>query len=165
MSAGASVLVAVTVKTDPATAFTLFTRDVDMWWRRGPIFRFGRAGRLAFEQGPDGRHEGGRFVERYEDGGCHEVGRILAWEPGRRLMFSWRGTNYAPEETTEVEVRFLPSGDHTRVRVEHRGWQALAPDHPARHGLNDLPFLNNQGGWWRTQLDSLAHTVAGNRVS
>jgi hypothetical protein len=37
-TAGASdhVTVTVTVAVDPAEAFLLFTRDINLWWRRGP---------------------------------------------------------------------------------------------------------------------------------
>ena len=31
---GAAVMVAVTVPADPASAFTLFTRDIGRWWGR-----------------------------------------------------------------------------------------------------------------------------------
>lgn len=52
--------------------------------------------------------EGGRLVEVYTDGagGAFEVGRVLAWKPGDRLVFEWRGNNFEPGLVTEVEVRF-----------------------------------------------------------
>ena len=52
--------------------------------------------------------EGGRLLEVYTDeaGGAFEVGRVLAWKPGDRLVFEWRGNNFEPGLVTEVEVRF-----------------------------------------------------------
>ena len=35
-----------------------------------------------------------------------EIGRIRAWEPPRRLVFGWRQATFAPDQDTEVEVRF-----------------------------------------------------------
>lgn len=147
-------MVAVTVAADPATAFDLFTQEVDSWWRRGPKYRFRgkKHGILRFEPGV-----GGRLVEVYDEaaGDLFEVGKILAWEPGARLCFEWHASNYRPGQVTVVEVRFIESASGTRVVVEHRGWESLPADHPARHGLDETPFLASMAGWWQEQLDSL----------
>jgi uncharacterized protein YndB with AHSA1/START domain len=149
-------MVAVTVAADPATAFDLFTRDVDAWWRHGPKYRFrGRkAGVMRFDPGP-----GGRLVEIYDEaaGDLHEVGKILEWRPPSLLIFEWRASNYRPGQATVVEVRFIAAENGTRVVVEHRGWEALPAGHPARHGMDDVPFLHSMAGWWQEQLASLAN--------
>jgi uncharacterized protein YndB with AHSA1/START domain len=150
----AKVMVAVSVVADPATAFDIFTQEVDTWWRRGPKYRFRgrRHGTLRFEPGV-----GGRLVEVYDEaaGDLFEVGKILDWEPGTRLRFEWRAPNYRAGQVTVVEVRFIATAAGTRVVVEHSGWETLPGDHPARHGLDDTPFLQSMGGWWREQLASL----------
>src|SRR5690606_13054071 len=81
------VRVTTVVPVDPATAFALFTEEVDAWWRRGPRYRFGD-GTMRFEPPPRGR-----LVEVYDEaaGDLHVVGEVSAWEPGRRLAFAWRG--------------------------------------------------------------------------
>ncbi len=156
------VRVAVFVPLAPAAAFALFTGDVDLWWRRGPRFRFapGREGSgdgvLRFEGG-----EGGRLVQDLGDGAePFLIGRVLAWEPGARLAFEWRASNFAPGEVTEVEVRFEPFGEGTRVALEHRGFAALRADHPVRHGQADRAFTDRMGMWWGDLLTSLRERAA-----
>jgi uncharacterized protein YndB with AHSA1/START domain len=155
----AKVMVAVTVAAAPDVAFDIFTREVDAWWRHGPKYRFRgkRSGTMRFEPGT-----GGRLVEIYDEsaGDLYVVGNVLAWVPGARLVFEWHGPNYRPGQVTIVEVRFTRSGDGTRVVVEHRGWESLPGDHPARHGLDDTPFLKSMGGWWQEQLASFEHRSA-----
>ncbi|HVJ53314.1 MAG TPA: SRPBCC domain-containing protein [Aliidongia sp.] len=148
----ASATVAVTIAVSPERAFELFTGEIDRWWRRSPAYRFRgkRSGELRFEPGL-----GGRLVEHYGEGDFHEVGRILAWEPGRLLIIEWRATNYLPGQATEVEVRFRPVPGGTRVIVEHRGWEKLPPDHPALHGQALVEHLRQLGGWWEGLLDGL----------
>jgi uncharacterized protein YndB with AHSA1/START domain len=148
--------VTVQVAAEPAFAFELFTREIDQWWRRGIKYRAsGRhAGVLHFEPGL-----GGRLFETFAVGGTGTeqlfvVGTITAWEPPGRFVFDWRNPSFAPHEKTEVEVRFEAAGDGTRVTVEHRGWSALPPDHPARHGLATGPFLAMIGMWWGELLGS-----------
>lgn len=146
-----AVTVTTCVRTDPATAFRLFTEDVDVWWRRGPAYRFGgdRTGAMRFEP-----FVGGRFLEEFPDdaGGVFEVGRILVWEPGARLVFGWRGRDFAPGETTEVEVRFEAEGAGTRVTVVHRGWDRLPATHPAKQGLTGPAFTGLVGLRWADHL-------------
>jgi uncharacterized protein YndB with AHSA1/START domain len=154
------VRVTTFVDVPPGEAFDVFTREVDAWWRKGPRFRFGktREGVLAFEG-----EVGGRLTERYEDGSTFEVGRVLAWEPGARLVFEWRARNFAPDQRTEVEVRFASQGDGTEVVLEHRGWAALPDSHPARHGLQGRAFADMLGLWWgelATALRAHARTRA-----
>src|SRR5439155_17779934 len=68
-----AVTVTTCVAVDPTTAFTVFTDEIDRWWRRGPRYRFVDGhGTLAFTEG--------RLVER-GPAGSHEVGRVLQWEP------------------------------------------------------------------------------------
>jgi SAM-dependent methyltransferase len=53
------------------------------------------------------------------------VGRIVSWQPGQQILLRWRQAGWAPEEITEVELRFEPVGRGTRVTLEHRGWGRL----------------------------------------
>ncbi|HJQ55822.1 MAG TPA: SRPBCC domain-containing protein, partial [Vineibacter sp.] len=115
-------------------------------------FRGKKDGTLRFEPGV-----GGRLVEIYDEaaGDLFEVGKILDWQPASRLCFEWRGPNYRPGQVTVVEVRFVVAQAGTRVVVEHRGWESLPANHPARHGMDDTPFLASMAGWWQEQLASL----------
>ncbi|MGI9592294.1 MAG: SRPBCC domain-containing protein [Myxococcota bacterium] len=142
----ATTLVAV----DPATAFAVFTREIDAWWRRGPRFRWLTAGegRLRFEPGV-----GGRLVEQHGDDEF-EVGRVRVWEPAKRLVFEFRARSFEPGQVTEVDVAFAAEGEETRVTVEHRGWEELAADHPARHGLDAGALRSLMGVWWADLLVS-----------
>jgi uncharacterized protein YndB with AHSA1/START domain len=84
-----------------------------------------------------------------------EVGRVSAWDPPRLLAFTWRNANFSPDEETAVEVRFSASAGGTLVSVTHRGFGALRPDHPARHGLTGAPFNRMIALWWGEQMSSL----------
>lgn len=88
-----------------------------------------------------------------------EIGRVTAWEPGRRLGFEWRQASFAPEQTTQVEVRFDSVGAETRVTVEHAGWDRVPAAHVARHGFPDGVFLQRHGEWWQRLLGRLASRV------
>ncbi|MEQ9638688.1 MAG: SRPBCC domain-containing protein [Alphaproteobacteria bacterium] len=150
---GASVMVAVTVPADPARAFELFTQDIGLWWGKGRAFEFnpGRGGILRFEPGPDGR-----LVEAYPGGQVYEIGRVTAWEPGRRLAFEWRLPTFRAGQVTRVEVSFRAVDAGTRVTVEHGGWGTIPPDHPARHGLPATAHGQQVGAFWRTLLQRLS---------
>ena len=102
------VTVTTVVRTDPDAAFRIFTEEIDIWWKRGPLYRTGD-GALRFDAG--------RLFQ-----GDQAIGRVLAWEPGARLLLEWSGAPFRPGESTEVEVRFEAIGGATRVTVEHRGW-------------------------------------------
>ncbi|MEI9963534.1 MAG: SRPBCC domain-containing protein [Caulobacteraceae bacterium] len=84
-----------------------------------------------------------------------EIGAITAWEPPARLAFGWRQAGFAPGQHTEVEIRFEPVGEETRVTVEHRGWDSVPQAHVARHGFPDAIFLRRHAEWWRALLTSL----------
>lgn len=103
---------------------------------------------------------GGHIYDRGEDGSECRWSRILAFEPPHRLLFSWDITlqwsvEPDPERCSEVEVRFLPEGDATRVVLEHR--------HLDRHG-DGWPAMGagvgGEGGW-PLYLQRFAETVAG----
>jgi uncharacterized glyoxalase superfamily protein PhnB len=113
VTATPSVSAAVEVGVDPATAFTAFTEELDLWWVRGPInfFDAARAVAMRCEQGV-----GGRLLEVYDEaaGDVLELGRITVWEPGTRL--AWRSSL----DDVTVEVRFEATAGGTTVRVEAR---------------------------------------------
>ena len=133
----AAVRATVTVGVDPGTAFSVFTEEIDRWYRRGLATMGGhlpaRPATLRFEPGV-----GGRLLETGgEDPQERERGRVTVWEPGERLVFvDGRGT--------EVDVTFeaIPddgtdpagdgTGDRTRVVLEHRGLDQVPPEVAAR---------------------------------
>jgi uncharacterized protein YndB with AHSA1/START domain len=124
-------------------AFATFAEAFGRWWPRE--YTWGkdvleaiglepREGGLCFERGPHG------FT-------CH-WGRVLLWDPPRRLVFSWqisprREPEPNPAKASEVEVRFEADGPGaTRVALEHRGF--------ARHGEGGDAYraaLGSAEGW------------------
>lgn len=82
---------------------------------------------------------GGRIYDRGVNGSECQWGRVLAYEPPSRLVFTWDISprwqiETDPARSSEVELRFIPEGERrTRVELEHRhlarhgeGWQSLA---------------------------------------
>jgi uncharacterized protein YndB with AHSA1/START domain len=112
---------ALVVRCTPERAFAVFTTEIGSWW---PLDQHSIGGdtitEVVFEQAA-----GGRVFERHADGGEADWGRILSWEPPRRLVMSWHPGGDG-SEATELEVRFAAEGDGTRVELEHRGWEVLA---------------------------------------
>jgi uncharacterized protein YndB with AHSA1/START domain len=160
MSKAAKISATTLVAADPATAFQLFTEEVDAWWKRGPRFRpsIHGAGVLKFEGGV-----GGRLLESYADGSIFEFGRVTVWQPGSRLVMEMRARSMGPDESTEVEVRFEAAGDQTRVTVEHRGWQRFPAEHPVKHGMGEPAFSNVMGVWWADLLVAIQAHIANSR--
>lgn len=150
------ILISLRVKATPQRAFYAFVGEIAEWWQPDELFRFTPHGPgvVAFEAGP-----GGRFTETLPDGKVFEIGRITVWQPGERLVFTWRQATFAPGQSTEVEVRFEPVGEETRVTVEHRGWESVPQEHVARHTFPDAVFLARHGEWWQVLLSRFKRRI------
>jgi uncharacterized protein YndB with AHSA1/START domain len=132
-----SITVTVVVRADPAAAFRMFTDEIDSWWKRGSQYRVADAAM---------RFEADRLLE-----GDAEIGRVMAWDPGRRLQLELRNWRLGRGEPTEVEVRFDAVGDGTRVTVQHRGWE-VRPTGAAE-------FRTVAGLWWGTLLTGMKRAL------
>lgn len=101
-------------------AFRVFTEGIATWWPlRTHSVGQERAETVVFEGRADGR-----LYERTSDREEHEWGRVLAWEPPRRIVYSWH-PDRGDDTSQEVEIRFTPEGAGTRLDLEHRGWERL----------------------------------------
>ena len=150
------VYVALRVKATPERAFAAFTEEIGDWWQASPLFQTTpRPGRLSFEPGPDGR-----LIETRAGGKVFEIGRIRAWEPPHRLVFSWRQASFPLDLHTEVEVRFEGVGEETRVSVEHRGFDQVPADSAARHTFPDHVLLARLADYWQAQIRAVGRRIA-----
>lgn len=152
------VLVALRIAAPPARVFAAFTAEIGDWWRPNTLFQPGRRrdGRLSVEPGVDGR-----LLQTHADGEVEEIGRVLVWDPPHHLALTWRPTSFAPDQQTEVRVRFDPVDDGTRVQVEHLGWDTIPADHVARHGFPLHAFQQRLAAWWQDLLAGLADRSTG----
>ena len=99
-------------------AFHVFTERKTDWW---PYETHAASGEKPAEVIYEPQ-VGGRVFDRLEDGRENQWGTVLAWEPPNRVRITWNVNPANP--TTELEVRFTPEGDGTRVDLEHSGWEA-----------------------------------------
>ena len=133
------VSVSVEVSVDPATAFEIFTGEIDRWWRPGPInWNYSdRAVGMRIEP-----RVGGRWIEVHDQatGEGFEHGRVLVWEPGRRLVLRYQDRGH-DIDGTEVDARFEAVDGGTRVVLEHRGWEKLAAE------LAETKMQTKRWGW------------------
>jgi Activator of Hsp90 ATPase homolog 1-like protein len=144
-----SVVRTVEVAVDPLTAFETFTDEIGEWYQSGPHSWNDpeRAVDIRFEPGV-----GGRWLEVWDEatGEGYELGRIQVWEPGKRLVVSYRNVQLPLGLETEIEVRFEPDGAVTRVTLEHRGLEALPPDELAlwerRAWVNFMRWFRDHAG-------------------
>jgi len=138
-----AVRTAVTVNVPVERAFAVFTEEIDTWWDPGHHLLADNFDHMVLE-----RRVGGNIYDVGKDGAECRWARVLAFEPPRRLVFSWDiSTTWQLEtdrdKTSEVEVTFTPEGpDQTRVELEHR--------HIDRHGENWESMrdaVGSENGW------------------
>jgi uncharacterized protein YndB with AHSA1/START domain len=138
-----AVSTSIVVDAPAAHAFAVFTEDMDSWWPQEHHILQAPLARMVLEP-----RVGGAIYDVGTDGSeCHWA-RVLAYEPPRRIVFSWDinlqwQIETDPTKTSEVEVRFVADGPaRTRVDLVHRhldrvgdGWE----------GMRDA--VGSDGGW------------------
>lgn len=133
----------MTVPAPAERAFAIFTEGLASWWPAEYTWSQDVLATIAIEPGEEGRC--------FERGPHHfecDWGRVLAWEPPRRLVFTWqisprREPQPNPLKASEIEIRFEPEGPSaTRVEFEHRFFD--------RHGEGWAEYraaLESPQGW------------------
>jgi uncharacterized protein YndB with AHSA1/START domain len=137
----------------PEQAFRLFTSDLGSWWPR----EFSWSQDVLEEIGME-ELAGGFLYETGPHGLRLDWGRVLAWEPPGRVVFSWqispeRVPEPNPAHASEVEVRFEPAASGCRVVLLHRGFE--------RHGEGGAGYakmMETQG--WPYALERFAAAAA-----
>ena len=114
------------VPVTPEKAFAVFTVEIATWWPM-KTHSVEKMGQVVFETGP-----GGRVYEVMSTGKEAHWANVIAWEPPNRFVLEWK-VNPDAAAPTEVEVRFAPEGDGTRVELEHRGFERLGEAAESTH--------------------------------
>src|SRR4030081_805512 len=130
----------ITVAASQQRAFDVFTAQLGSWWPRE--FHIGESDMADFIVEP---RVGGRWYELGVDGKECPTGHVLAFAPPHGLTLAWHldaSFKYDPDpaHASEVEVRFIAEGPtHTRVELEHRGFERHAADAGAVQASVDSP--------------------------
>ena len=140
---GTAVQSEIVVDAPIERAFAVFTEGIGSWFPSEYNLLAVDIAERVFEPRVDGE-----VYDRGVDGSeCH-WGRVLAYDPPNRVVFSWDidpqwQIESDPDKTSEVEVRFSAEApDRTRVELEHRNLE--------RHGdgwENTRDSLTGEGGW------------------
>ena len=114
------VVKSVTVPVPVERAFEIFAGQPLEWWPSHHKLVPGERVSVVFERVVDGL-----FHEADADGATAVWGRILEWDPPRRIAMTWRiDGRWQPitddEKASEIEVDFTPDGpDRTIVQLGH----------------------------------------------
>jgi uncharacterized protein YndB with AHSA1/START domain len=153
MSAVEPVRKRILVAATQEHAFRVFTEGIDRWWPREHHIGSSPLKRAVLEPRIAGRW----YSISMDDSEC-DVGKVLVWEPPRRLVLAWQINaewKYDPDFQTEVEVSFVVEGPRkTRVEIEHRNLERYGAGAAALRKTLDSP-----GGWGGT-LDSYARVAS-----
>ena len=138
----------IQVSLSPEAAFRLFTDGIARWWPlRSHSVGEEKAESCVFE----GR-VGGRIYEIMQGGRQAEWGRVLSYEPPRRVVFSWYpGRTQATAQ--EVTLTFTPVEAGTLVELVHRGWETL--------GEKAQEMRRGYHTGWDTVLDEFRQHASG----
>lgn len=145
------VVKTVDVRCAAAQAFSLFTEQIHAWW---PVKTHSRAKdamgeftvRVAFEP-----RVGGRIFETLNTGEERDWGEVLAYEPGRRVAFTFQ-LGRPKEKSGEVEVRFDPiDAASCRVTLTHSHWERMGEEAEIMRGRFsngwEFVFVDGFGGY------------------
>ena len=122
---------AVTVDCSVEEAFRIFTADAMSWWPVENHSIHQQAVKdIVFEP-----RAGGEVYELSVDGERGHWATVSEWDPPSRLVLAWEVSPGVMG--TEVEVRFTPDDAHTRVELEHRGWERVAEHDPEKRDNYD----------------------------
>lgn len=137
--APAAIRKTIEVKAPIDRAFDVFANRIGDWWHKEHSIAQGTTqADVVIEP-----KAGGRWYEKGADGSEHPWGRVLAYEPPRRLLLAWQLTRefqYDPGFETIVEVLFEELDDVTVVRFEHRDLE--------RMGEAAVETLESMDGGW-----------------
>ena len=146
----APVKCSVDVKASSVGAFELFTQHMAQWWPRGKTPAGRPHAALVIEPQRDGR-----WFERDADGHETQWGKVLAWEPPRRLLLGWQldhNFRFDADVLMEVEILFEKlAGGGTRVSLEHRHLERLGAEAEAFAG-------KVRSGWPERMLNFAQYT-------
>lgn len=122
-------------------AFQVFTEGIGTWWNPDHHLLHSELTSMTFEP-----RVGGHIVDRYADGRECRWARVLAYDPPRRVVFSWDVTTQwqvetDPDKASEVEVTFTPTdAHHTHAVLTHRNLD--------RHGADWKSMRDAVGSGW-----------------
>ena len=133
------VEMSVVVPLSAERSFRLFTTELSKWW---PLSTHSLGQERAVSCAAEPR-VGGALFEIQEDGTRVDWGRVLVWEPPDRVVYSWH-PGHQPSEAQQVELRFNPEGEATRVDLRHYGWEAL--------GEKAVSVRDNYANGWKKVL-------------
>lgn len=142
---------AITIQAPPEHVFDVFVNRLDLWWPRS--HHIGKASTFRAKLEPK---LGGRWYEVGDDGIECDWGKVLVWEPPRRLVLTWdidARWQHDADIANEVEVLFRPEGPVTRVELEHRKIERYGDQAQAMHAV----FSSDTG--WSGILQLLASAV------
>jgi len=149
----APVKCSVEVKAPAARAFDLFAKNMGAWWPRGKTPGGRPHADLVVEPRPEGR-----WFERDAEGRETPWGKVIAWEPPRRLVLGWQLDHqfrYDARLLMEVEILFQSlDGGGTRVSLEHRNLEQL--------GTEAEGFAVKVRSGWPERLQNFADAAARN---
>ena len=135
----------LTVEAPQERAFRVFTSNMGAWWPKEHHIGASPLKDCVIEP-----RVNGRWYELAEDGTTCDWGKVLAWDPPRRVLLAWQlnaGFKYDPSLVTEVEVTFTLLGPkRTRVDFEHRNLE--------RFGEAAERLKGEMGRGWGQILDS-----------
>jgi uncharacterized protein YndB with AHSA1/START domain len=148
-----SIQTEIVVDATPDRAFRMFTEKMATWWPAEHHIAKAAMKTVVME-----RRANGRWFEVGIDGSETNWGRVLVWDPPRRVVLAWQLTaewQFDSKFETEVEVKFVPAGkSQTRVTLEHRNLE--------RYGAKEegvRKAVGSEGGWALT-LKNFASAVA-----
>ena len=142
MTAANSVRKELTIDADIRRAFEVFTSEFGQWW---PLLSH-HIGKASPDIAIVEPFVDGRWFERAMDGSECDWGRVLVWDPPRRLVLTWcidSKWKFDGSLATEVAIDFIAETDRrTRVVLEHRYLDRYGPSTDQMRGIFD-----SDGGW------------------